>query len=336
MKFCIFSGHNIGGTFLDWSVHFLSGKTEYYSSLKNQFIPLVQDPIDNTIGNAHRHLKNHPTGFEQTKLFLENCNQDCLYSMYAATKMLKHSVNDHSKLTKENFNLLQQQRLDDDAQMFALLSEQNVPTIHLAGESEIPLYFTRVRTTDTYLFKEGTPTSESDIDNDFHTFFFERSIDNWTTLGLTDRWDVRERNALNIRPLDMAPEYYLPNPHLRIDCREFWYNGVAVINRVMNYLKLDIDSTRFEAWKDIYNKWRQQHIDSMEFVYNCDHIVSAIVNNWNYKIDLTFNQEVVILHFLIYKHNLNLKSWQLEKFPDNTQKLHQLLEPNIHQVDKIY
>ena len=39
---------------------------------------------------------------------------------------------------------------------------------------------------------------------------------------------------------------------------------------------------------------------------------------------------------LIYKYGLNLKTWQLEKFPNNTKQLHELLEENIHPIEKIY
>ena len=61
-------------------------------------------------------------------------------------------------------------------------------------------------------------------------------------------------------------------------------------------------------------------------------IIESILKN-NY-IDLTkFNldivQEATIQHELLYKHNLNLKTWQLEKFMDSKQ-LHSLLEPNIY------
>lgn len=335
MKICIFSAQSIGGTFLDWSLHFLSGQTEYYSSRENRFIPLVTNPLNQTIGNAHGHLKNHPTGYKNTKLYLETCNQDCLYSMYATTQMIRH-INRPDSLSKDNFKLYQQDQIEDTVQLCKLLAECNIPTIHLAGESNIPLYFTNARSIDIYMFNEGRPTSESDLDNERNEFFFKDSLDQWNAAGLDKIWDIREKNALNLRPMDLKTEYYLPGPHLRIDCREFWHNGIDVIHRVMSYLNLDIVQDRLNTWKEIYNNWSQQHIRNMSFVYNCDHIVSAVVNNWDYTIDLTFNQEVVVLHFLMYKYHLNLKSWNLDKFPDNTQKLHQLLEPNIHQVADIY
>jgi hypothetical protein len=54
------------------------------------------------------------------------------------------------------------------------------------------------------------------------------------------------------------------------------------------------------------------------------------------RFDLDVLQESVIQHFLLYKHNLNLKTFGLEKF-ENTLQLHNLLEPNVyHQLEKIY
>ena len=47
-------------------------------------------------------------------------------------------------------------------------------------------------------------------------------------------------------------------------------------------------------------------------------------------------QEAIVQHILIYKYNLNLKNWQLKKFPDNTQDLHKLLETNIHPTKILY
>jgi len=82
--------------------------------------------------------------------------------------------------------------------------------------------------------------------------------------------------------------------------------------------------------------WQKKQLDLLDFCYNQPHIVDAIVNNLYYEIDLTFDQEIIIQHCLIYQHGLNLKTWQLEKFPNNTQDLHKLLEPNIHSVENIY
>ena len=61
-------------------------------------------------------------------------------------------------------------------------------------------------------------------------------------------------------------------------------------------------------------------------------VFDAIVHNWYYEIDnLTFEQEVIIQHCLIYQHGLNLKTRQLEKFPSNTHyKTFILFHPRDH------
>lgn len=338
MKVSIFSAQSVGGTFLDWSIHFLSGQTEYFHSKTNQFIPLVKNPINQSdLCNAHEHRKNHPGGAKKTKLYLNTCNHKELYSLYA-TIIPYYDLIEEFKInpTKENFNLLKHHQRVDTENLFLVFKEHSDATIHLAGESYIPLYFTKHRSLESYMLQATAPESVSQLEEEHNSFFFSDSTDCWNNLGLNEIWDIRERNALNIRPLDNEPEFYLTIPHLRIDCREFWYHGEVVIKRVMDYLSLKINNDNLSTWKSIYYNWCLRHIKSMEFSYNCDHIVSAIINNWNYKIDLTFNQEVIVQHFLIYRHGLNLKTWQLEKFPDNTQKLHQLLETNIHPIAQIY
>lgn len=337
MKVCIFSGRSIGGTFLDWSVHFLTGQTQYFSSKQNQFIPLSRTPVSVDQQNAHGHLKNHPTGADETKKYLDNCNSATgLYSLYAFPCHNSKIIERYNIVpVKENVDQINQQKLDDTNAMFSVLSTHGSATIHLAGESTVPLYFLNSRD-NKFMFETGNPASADEHKNEFESLFFSDSVDQWNATGLTDTWDIRERSALNIRPLDPIHEYHIPHPHLRVDCREFWYNGSRVINRVMDYLKLRIVPDKFEQWQEIHHQWSKVHTGAMEFVYNCDHIVSAIINNWDYPINLTFEQEVVVQHFLIYKHGLNLKTWRLEKFPNNTNQLHHLLEDNIHQTPKIY
>jgi len=338
MKICIFSSRSTGGTFLDWSIHFLTGQKQYFSSEQNQFIPLTKNPVNHGQQNAHGHLKNHPAGADKTKTYLDTYNSSGeLYSLYACPihkgKIIKKYKIDP---VKENFIEINQRLLDDTKKMFSVMADHGSATVHLAGESFVPLYFLNIRNHSNFIFKSGTPSSINELKNDFDSVFFSDSTKKWESARLTNTWDIREKNALNFRPLDPIYEHYLTDPHLRIDCREFWHNGISVINKVMDYLKLNISPDKFEQWKYVYYQWQTIHTRSMEFVYNYDHIVSAIVNNWDYAIDLTFDQEVVIQHFLIYKHGLNLKTWQLEKFPNNTKQLHDLLEDNIHQIPKIY
>ena len=154
-------------------------------------------------------------------------------------------------------------------------------------------------------------------------------------------WDIREYRAINIRPLIprnkfLRTDRYHPN--------DYWISSDAVlfdtentITKVINFLDLKIDNERLLRWREIHRKWHKIQMRYMYLSFNLDHILECIVNGWDYKlIDLTFLEEVIIQHFLIYRYDLNLKTWGLEKFPENTAELFQILEPNIHIVPSLY
>ena len=66
---CITSTSSLGATFVDWSIHYLSGKDKYFSTVDQQWVPLTFDPLIQS--NAHKHKKNHPSGWQDTKISIE-------------------------------------------------------------------------------------------------------------------------------------------------------------------------------------------------------------------------------------------------------------------------
>lgn len=121
--------NSVGGTFVDWSIHFLAGKQDYFSWSKKHLIPLVDNPV--TALNAHGHPKNHPWGLQATANFFNTVIADSttnLYSCYPIplphqsvakqldldihqiakkeiySKILKFSVNETTELTKLCFD----------------------------------------------------------------------------------------------------------------------------------------------------------------------------------------------------------------------------------------
>ena len=149
-------------------------------------------------------------------------------------------------------------------------------------------------------------------------------------------WDQREKLALMLQ-LPKTNDYYaLVNkslPHLYYNTDDIWNDLPNVILEIIDFFGLTVTQDNLAPWQDAYNKWRQLHNNF--FSRNFDSIIDAIVNK-NYmslkRYHLNFYQEALIQHELITRHNLNLKTWQLEKFPDNTLELHHLLEPNIHHL----
>lgn len=344
---CVSSSNSIGCTFVDWSIHFLSGQTQFYSVAESAWIPLSTNPVNSV--NAHGHKKNHPSGFDRTKKTLEhlkNTSTGDFFTFYPsplladlAAKQL--GLYNDQPLTDDTFKKIQIKQRDDYADLINYCLKQKLKVIYMSLNSQDVLYSTAGRSADRLFFSSHKPRDMEESKNHFDQLFFKDSIETWSQQGLTNTWDRRERLALNIRPFNFEYvdqfSFDYTDPHLWVDARSMWYNGHAAIKKVMKFCSLAIDNNRWEPWTKIYAEWQKVQLKILEFEFNYQHIVDAIVNNWYYEIDdLTFDQEVVIQHCLIYQHGLNLKTWQLEKFPSNTQDIHKLLEPNIHPVESIY
>lgn len=340
-KICISSVRSVGCTFIDWSIHFLSGQTHYYNVALGQWIELVQSPLSGA--NAHNHDKNHPPGAANTELYINHLDSmpaNSIYSMYAqpieldvATKQLNFSVEELDNI--EKFSLVAAHIRTDYNKIFNVCHQHKIKIVFVSIDPEVSLYFQNTRCIEQFMFRQEQPNSTDELRSEYQKVFFKYGSDKWSDTNL---WDTREKLALDIRPFDQLTNYKpdIQHPYLNVNASDLWAQTVSTIKKIMSYLELEINSDRLERWLPICSQWQQIQLDLLEFTHNQPHIVNAIVNNQYYEIDLTFDQEVVIQHCLIYQHGLNLKTWQLEKFPNNTQDLHKLLEPNIHQVPKIY
>jgi hypothetical protein len=281
-------------------------------------------------------------GFVNTQKFIESLlsmPQHQLYSAYPYPLKLVVAVDEKNipisdigipSVRSQIFQYISQ----DFDQVFEFCNLRNAKLIYIGNHPNIQLYHLEPRALEGETIDHQPYNSVRELKQHRQELFFKDSIDSWTDLGLTDIWDQREQQALDSRPF-YYQELYLKNmtyPHLWINCQELWYRGEQAVQKMLNYLSLEMVSERLAAWRPIYAKWQTKQLNLLSFCYNYQHIVDSIVNNWYYEIDLTFDQEVVIQHCLIYQHNLNLKTWKLSKFPNNTQDLHKLLEPNTHPV----
>lgn len=337
--FCITSQKSIGCTFFDWSMYFLSGQENFYNVKKQQWIDIVPNPVQEI--NAHGHSKNHPSGSTVTNDYINQLlakSQDCLYSVYPSmlnqyTIAAKLNIPIESVGLPENQLTINQYVKNDFDQILEYCYQNNVKVIYVGDHPDVQLYYLNVRGHRCGITGQQV-NDVKEIKNEIQQVFFKQSIDAWNQLNLTNIWDQRERQALDTRPFhctDLKLDR-LTHQHLWVNCQELWYNGEQSALKMLRYLELDVIPERLESWRPVYAEWQKKQLQILNFAYCCQHIVDSIVNNWYYEIDLTFEQEVVIQHCLIYQHNLNIKTWQLSKFPNNTQDLHKLLEPNPHTV----
>jgi hypothetical protein len=327
-------GKQVGCTFLDWSIYFLSGQTEHFNVESEKWAPLTNNPLQDI--TAHGHPKIRSYGVNRTQKIISKI-QDLpgLSSFYMITPPIAEAAKelsiDRQTITVDQWNSIADYTVEFYNKSLDLASKQGVKIIFVSLDDNLKIFANTLRYLGKMPFENRYADTKEEITDSFDRLFFKDSVDTWKNLGLDTIWDKRERMALKQNFFDYNPiNAELDFDHYWIDAQNLWHNGERELPKIMSWLGLQLNPDKFEEWKPIYRKWQEIILDTLQFQYNYKHIVDSIVNNWSYPIDLTFEQEAFIQHCLIYQHNLNLKTWQLEKFPNNTQELHKLLEPNIH------
>lgn len=343
MIVAVSSFQSLGCTFVDWSIHYLSGQNTFYHA-KNGLLPVSSNPL--TGANAHGHLKNHPRGHKVTVQCIESLKQQQLplLSFYPVPLTIAEAAVDlgidmSDTVSEHNFKNIQNYVNQDFEKALNASIDAGCKLIYVDHDHTVSQYFNKRKSRESLIAKipDGTSYDSTTIKNEYQNFFFKDNIQHWNNLGLNNIWDQREHEALCARPFEVWKfGQGFCKPHLWIDCRELWCNTESVLMNIFKYIELPIDQDRLLTWRNICAQWSAMQLDAWKFDLTYKRIVDSVINNWWMKIDLTFDQEVVIQHCLIYQHNLNLKTWQLEKFPNNTQDLYKLLEPNTHPVPDIY
>lgn len=332
------SVYSLGCTFLDWSLYWLQGSDQFFSCQLGH-TPLVQDPLGDT--NAHRHPKNHPSGLEQTQRCIETLQMqdtDGMMSLYPHL-LQHHDCCEQLGIAADQWHCediaktIHHYQIKDYHSTLQYLHQSGTPIVFVAHDESIPMHLLPQRSI-TNLFQSGRRPKDSDQQQqDFEITFFPGSRDRWQELGLTEIWDQRERMALDLRPFQTPAhaKFTLSVPHIWVACQDLWFDTEHTVVTVMQQLGLPIIESRLSQWREIASRWSAVHNHNLKFARRLPHIVESIVQGaWHAIPPLSLDQEAIIQHCLIYQHDLNLKTWKLEHFPNNTLLLHQLLEPNQH------
>lgn len=336
-RFVIDANGSLGQTFLEWSIHWLSGQTTYFSWKKLRSIDLVKSPLKEV--NAHNHEKNHPCGFLETKKCSEAIMNQSQNNLVSCIPFDLSTDSGAEYLKLENFiNNDRQKRLN-------FLHNSNFKLIHLFLPSRLSIYAdlpvrnlsVKTLNSKNELVVKTYSTPEKLVE-DYLNKYFNKSIEKYENIKV---WDFRELLALNLNhKKDEEYKHYKENlllslPHKFIFVEDLWCNGEETILDTMSFLNLSINEERLSTWRPIYYRWQKIQLKRLSFIYNLDHIVEAIVKNYDCdlsRFNLTIIHEAIIQSKLIKDYNLTIKNFELEKFPNNTQDIHKLLEDNFHTI----
>jgi hypothetical protein len=311
----ILTDSGVGGTFLTWTIHYLAGDSEYFSVDKNSWVTLPVDPLNGS--NAHKFKPNQPTNlleFERIFNGLKAVSNQTIY-----------------------FHRFYQ---DTDRAIDELVPCAS-KTVLLALDPKDVLYQCRYQPRNSVRQSIKNPNkvivgADAFYNEDVEVYFSEsKSV--FDAANLHDVWDRREFIALNFNPFSTRyiSEFIDPTADFfKLDAMEMWTTLDKKILELFNFLEIELCQSRLTNWQSIYNTWKQVHVPSINFINNFETIIENILVGQQFDLEqfnLDIQQEAAIQHALMYRHNLNLKTWQLTKFT-NTLQLHNLLEPCHHDL----
>lgn len=319
----------VGGTFLSWSLHWLSGQSTYFSAKQRAEMLVTADPVNEQ--NSHNFVANHATTLNLVSKYLKFLPQTGLQHIYF------HQLKNAGPYSY-------QQSLADTAEAINLASAQCDRVVVVSLPESYKLYHCKLASRNNVhtRLKDGSvyySTDYNQILDDFLEFFFSENLKIWRSQNLNNIWDQREFLALNIRPFDrnsITQCHSFDFSHFALPADKSWLELDQHILDILDYCKIPLDQSKYQQWITAYKQWQALHTDRIQFCRIFDQLIDAILTNKPIDLiplNLDIVREAAIQHCLIYKHNLNFKTWQLEKFT-NTQQLHQLLEPNIHPLEK--
>lgn len=294
----ILGQNGCGGTFIDWTIQYLSGQTNTLyincgldnrsTILDQKKVPLIENPI------ALSHLKTHPSEYsvdDVIEIFREHTEFE-LNSFYF--------TNSPGKIrTKTEYN-----------QLILTYSEVKFITYNFSINDVDAIFCFQNKKT------AGMMHSKIPLDQ-------------------MPKWDQRELMSLYYPKeiqAQITAEKILPSTNnFNLEFSTAIEKLDTVVERLFSYLGLAINKDRYSNWQQIYNSWKNNN--SLNFFKELDTIVDAILNNKFHDLsqyNMSFAKEVVIASKLLYNHNLALRAYGKDNLSDNTQQWSDILEPNIY------
>jgi len=310
----ILGGAGCGGSFLDWSILYLSGAEESLAIQYNddltaiehtKVLPIVENPLNPLRKNAHIHNKNHPVlqTLDATMLTLLESSIPLATVFCTAIAAHDEKYQNDTGATSIIYDIAKKYR--------------NVNFIaynYIEADYE-KLFFSK--------FTKVRPAMLTMLDR------------SWSD----EPWEVREKLALffpsAIRS-EFSIEHQIQNNVLLCSFDNIANNQMlSEIKKIFAWLDLEIDPLRIEHWEKMYRQWFDY--SGFKFFNDIDHIMYNIMHGVDYdlsKYNMSFGHEIVLLSRILFDYNMSLKADGIEVMPLNTRDWNTLLEENtFHDLD---
>lgn len=328
-----FPYHNTGGHFIDWSLRYLAGQVSIDATAltsrnwHSNHVPLGSKRLG-AVGGFHDTVNIIQQAQHSNKTF-ENIYVRMLHPNAAAKQLFDKQF--------EELSIEQQQAVINytwqDYKDLIHWSQHHHHLTAIFDYCENDLY--------SIFYNDRCVLDHNENEYEDLTSMmqvYEKTFYTTTSKHFDNNiWDQREKLALIYnfpKPIKNFCQLFDPHlPHYYYNTDDVWNNLYAVVQEILSVGHHNLAEQNVTRWWEIYNQWRTVH--DPWFSRHLDRIVDAIINNRFLSLkrfNMNFYKEMIIQHELIVKHNLNLKTYNLVKFPNNTQDIHKLLEPNIHKL----
>ena len=312
-----------GGTFLDWSLHYLAGDDAHWTlhcdldrRLPNPDFLTAPDvwakyasrrpvPAVPFLGlAAHAHAKTHPTWHTLPRVLEQFAthNRDSLQTFYYFDNLdADQHQTMHNRVVQQyphvKFVTYTYQRTDIDI-IFCMQFEK------------LP----RMQEFYTQALAAQLSDHETWTKREIFALAYEKKL-----------WG--QTCAEKIQPAD--------NNYV-LQFQDFFYHLPEVIHSIFDFLNMPWQKQRWSHWLEVYKQYQSNN--NVQFYMDLPMIVASIVNNQSWdlsKYNMTFAKEVVLSRHLLYNHNYTLQAHGLERMGTNAQDWYRVLEPNIyHTLDE--
>ena len=306
---------NLGTTFLIWSIHYCTNEKDFYSIADDEFVTISEDPFDGITAHKMRPNRYRPV-FDVDAIINHSGGK------------LNH-FRDFSKKYRDTGT-------SSTKPFLAKMETHGIKTINITCTGlQFLIGFLRFTYTEPN-WQNNFNAVKKHCKHYWPRFFDDAHI---YENRLTTWHDIREGIAFNIRPYQIPA---MGNNNKNIyDCEfeDLLTNGKKEILNILDFLDLKAHTPNLDHWCDMHDIWKGYLHHYINFCNDIEMIIESILKNKSvdlaqYRMDVL--KEGVILHLLMFRHELNLTK-SIEKLPHNTQEIFKLLGKNDRTgIQKIY